>query len=141
MKKFTMLSSVLASALMLTVASCSSSDDITGGNGSGNAEGTTSYIAINLNSVGNAPTSRAYNQGEGTYDDGEDNENKVTKVRFYFYNADGTSYTLQTAGENGEKGSKNYIDYQVKLGGGNHDNTVSGTTSAVLVLNLLAELV
>lgn len=29
MKKFTMLSSVLASALMLTVASCSSSDDIT----------------------------------------------------------------------------------------------------------------
>ena len=135
MKKFTMLSSVLASALMLTVASCSSSDDITGGNGSGNAEGTTSYIAINLNSVGNAPTSRAYNQGEGTYDDGEDNENKVTKVRFYFYNADGTSYTLQTAGENGEKGSKNYIDYQVKLGGGNHDNTVSGTTSAVLVLN------
>ena len=135
MKKFTMLSSVLASALMLTVASCSSSDDITGGNGSGNAEGTTSYIAINLNSVGNAPTSRAYNQGEGTYDDGEDNENKVTKVRFYFYNADGTSYTLQTAGENGEKGSKNYIDYQVKLGGENHDNTVSGTTSAVLVLN------
>ena len=48
MKKFTMLSSVLASALMMTVVSCSSSDDITGGNGSGNAEGTTSYIAITL---------------------------------------------------------------------------------------------
>lgn len=135
MKKFTMLSSVLASALMLTVASCSSSDDITGGNGSGNAEGTTSYIAINLNSVGNAPTSRAYNQGEGMYDDGEDKENNITKVRFYFYNADGTSYTLQSAGENGEKPSNNYIDYNVELGGGNHDNTVSGTTSAVLVLN------
>lgn len=142
MKKFTMLSSVLASALMLMVASCSSSDDITGGNGSGNAEGTTSYIAINLNSVGNAPTSRAYNQGEGTYDDGENKENNITTVRFYFYNADGTSYTLQTAGETGKTGEtgekgpkKNYIDYKVKLGGGNHDNTVSGTTSAVLVLN------
>lgn len=137
MKKFTMLSSVLASALMLTVASCSSSDDITGGNGSGNAEGTTSYIAINLNSVGNAPTSRAYNQGEGTYDDGENNENKITMVRFYFYNADGTSYTLQTVGENGEKPSKNYIDYNVNLGkdNGNQGTTVSGTTSAVLVLN------
>lgn len=133
MKKFTMLSSVLASALMLTVASCSSSDDITGGNASGNAEGTTSYIAINLNSVGNAPTSRAsYDQGGGKYDDGEANENKITTVRFYFYNADGTSYTLQTAGE---KGSKNYIDYEVELGEGNPDNTVSGTTSAVLVLN------
>lgn len=137
MKKITMLSSVLASALMLTVASCSSSDDITGGNGSGNAEGTTSYIAINLNSVGNAPTSRAYNQGEGTYDDGEDKENKITKVRFYFYNADGTSYKLQTVGENGEQPSKNYIDYNVGLGkdNGNQGTTVSGATSAVLVLN------
>lgn len=136
MKKFTMLSSVLASALMMTVVSCSSSDDITGGNGNGNAEGTTSYIAINLNSVGNAPTSRAsYDQGSGKYDDGEDKENKITTVRFYFYNADGTSYTLQSAGENGEKPSKNYIDYKVEKGGENHDNTVSGTTSAVLVLN------
>ena len=135
MKKITMFSSVLATALMMTVVSCSSSDDITGGNGSGNAEGTTSYIAINLNSVGNAPTSRAYNQGEGTYDDGEKKENNITKVRFYFYNADGTSYTLQSAGENGEKPSKNYIDYKVEKGGENHDNTVSGTTSAVLVLN------
>ena len=134
MKKIMMLSSVLASALMLTVASCSSSDDITGGNGSGNAEGTTSYIAINLNSVGNAPTSRAsYEQGGGKYDDGETNENKITSVRFYFYNADGTSYRLQTAGE---KGSKNFIDLPVgDLNVGNQGNTVSGTTSAVLVLN------
>lgn len=136
MKKIMMLSSVLATALMMTVVSCSSSDDITGGNGSGNAEGTTSYIAINLNSVGNAPTSRAsYDQGSGKYDDGEDKENNITKVRFYFYNADGTSYTLQSAGENGEKPSKNYVDYKVEKGGENHDNTVSGTTSAVLVLN------
>lgn len=139
MKKITMFSSVLATALLMTVVSCSSSDDITGGNGSGNAEGTTSYIAINLNSVGNAPTSRAsYDQGGGKYDDGEDNENKITKVRFYFYNADGTSYTLQSAGENGEKPSKNYIDYNVGLdkdNKGNQGTTVSGATSAVLVLN------
>ena len=100
MKNFFYLSSVLATALMMTVVSCSSSDDITGGNASGNAEGTTSYIAVNLNSVGNAPTSRAYNQGGGTYDDGAENENKVTKVRFYFYNADGTSYKLQNTGQN-----------------------------------------
>lgn len=138
MKKIMMLSSVLATALMMTVVSCSSSDDITGGNGSGNAEGTTSYIAINLNSVGNAPTSRAsYDQGGGKYDDGVADENKITTVRFYFYNADGTSYTLQSAGENGEKGSKNYIDYNVDLGkdNGNQGTTVSGATSAVLVLN------
>lgn len=132
MKKFFNLSSVLATALMMTVVSCSSSDDITGGNASGNAEGTTSYIAINLNSVGNAPTSRAYDQGGGTYDDGEGNENKVTKVRFYFFNADGTPYTLQKPGENGQN---NWIEHAVTLGNGNQGATVSGTTSAVLVLN------
>lgn len=132
MKNFFNLSSVLATALMMTVVSCSSSDDITGGNGNGNAEGTTSYIAINLNSVGNAPTSRAYDQGGGTYDDGTKVESQIENVRFYFYNADGTSYMLQSAGENG---SKNYVDYKVDLGNGNQGTTVSGTTSAVLVLN------
>lgn len=133
MKNLFNLSSVLATALMMTVVSCSSSDDITGGNGNGNAEGTTSYIAINLNSVGNAPTSRAsYEQGGGKYDDGTKVESQIDNVRFYFYNADGTSYMLQSAGENG---SKNYIDYKVDLGSGNQGTTVSGTTSAVLVLN------
>ena len=132
MKKFRVLSSVLASALMMTMMSCSSSDDLNGGNGEGNTEGSTSYIAINLNSVGNAPTSRAYNQGSGTYDDGETAENKINNVRFYFFNTNGTPYMLQTAGENGQK---NWVDYKVTVGNGNESTTVSGTTSAVLVLN------
>ena len=132
MKKFTMFSSVLASALMLVVASCSSSDDITGGNG--NAEGSTSYLVINLNSVGNAPASRAaYEQGNGKYDDGEDLENRINKVRFYFYNADGTAYKLQNTGTNG--GDQNWIEQEVTTETGNHSVTVSGKTQAVLVLN------
>ena len=139
MKKFTMFSSVLASALMLVVASCSSSDDITGGNG--NAEGSTSYLVINLNSVGNAlnsvgnaPASRAaYEQGNGKYDDGEDLENRINKVRFYFYNADGTAYKLQNTGTNG--GAQNWIEQEVTTETGNHSVTVSGKTQAVLVLN------
>lgn len=133
MKKFTMLSSVLASALMLTVASCSSSDDITGGNGGENADGTTSYLVINLNSVGNAPASRAYTQGDGSYDDGEALENKINKVRFYFYNADGTAYKLQNTGANGV--SQNWIDQEVTTETGDQSVTVSGKTQAVLVLN------
>lgn len=132
MKQFTMFSSVLASALMLVVASCSSSDDITGGNG--NAEGSTSYLVINLNSVGNAPASRAaYEQGNGKYDDGEDLENRINKVRFYFYNADGTAYKLQNTGTNG--GDQNWIEQEVTTETGNHSVTVSGKTQAVLVLN------
>lgn len=134
MKKITMFSSVLASALMLVVASCSSSDDITGGNGGENAEGSTSYLVINLNSVGNAPASRAYDQGGGKYDDGETLENQIKTVRFYFYNADGTAYKLQKTGTNG--GAQNWIDQTITTTEkGDQDVTVSGKTQAVLVLN------
>lgn len=131
MKKFTMFSSVLASALMLVVASCSSSDDITGGNG--NAEGSTSYLVINLNSVGNAPASRAYEQNGGKYDDGEDLENQIKKVRFYFYNADGTAYKLQNVTNGGDQ---NWIDRTITTTEtGDPSVTVSGKTQAVLVLS------
>lgn len=137
MKKFTMLSSVLASALMLTVASCSSSDDITGGNGGENAEGTTSYIAVNLKTVGNAPAgnarqTRAYSDSNnGQYEDGVGVENKITGVRFYFFNADGTPYILNNANSS----KVNYIDKDVKVYKGDQSETVEGITETVLVLN------
>lgn len=135
MKKFTMLSSVLASALMLTVASCSSSDDITGGNGGENAEGSTSYIAVNLKTVGNAPTGNArqtrYTDSQnGAYEDGVGVENKIKSVRFYFFNADGTPYILNNVNGNG-----NYIDRQVNVNPGDQSQTVAGITETVLVLN------
>lgn len=135
MKKFTMLSSVLASALMLTIASCSSSDDITGGNGGENAEGSTSYIAVNLKTVGNAPTGNArqtrYTDSQnGTYEDGVGVENKIKRVRFYFFNADGTPYIL-----NNVNGKGNYIDRDVKVNPGDQSQTVEGITETVLVLN------
>lgn len=82
MKKFTMLSSVLASALMLTVASCSS-EDVAGGDAQ-NGKGTTSYLAVNIENVGSAPASRSYEQNKGTYEDGTADESKITNVRFYF---------------------------------------------------------
>lgn len=130
MKKFTMLSSVLASALMLTVASCSSSDDITE-----IAEGSTSYIAVNLKTVGNAPTGNArqtrYTDSQnGTYEDGVGVENKIKRVRFYFFNADGTPYIL-----NNVNGKGNYIEREVNVNPGNQSQTVEGITETVLVLN------
>lgn len=135
MKKFTMLSSVLVSALMLTIASCSSSDDITGGNGGENAEGSTSYIAVNLKTVGNAPTGNArqtrYTDSQnGAYEDGVGVENKIKSVRFYFFNADGTPYILNNVNGNG-----NYIDRQVNVNPGDQSQTVAGITETVLVLN------
>ena len=133
MKKFTMFSSVLASALMLVVASCSSSDDTGGDAQTGN--GTTSYLAVNLKTVGNAPTGNArqtrYTDSQnGAYEDGVGVENKIKSVRFYFFNADGTPYILNNVNGNG-----NYIDRQVNVNPGDQSQTVAGITETVLVLN------
>lgn len=135
MKKFTMFSSVLASALMLVVASCSSSD-VTGGDAQ-TGNGTTSYLAVNLKTVGNAPTGNArqtrssYTDSQnGTYEDGVGVENKITGVRFYFFNADGTPYIL-----NNVNGQGNYIDKGVVVQQGDQSQTVEGITETILVLN------
>lgn len=130
MKKFTMFSSVLASALMLTVASCSS-EDVAGGD-SQNGKGATSYLAVNIENVGSAPASRAYDQGNGTYEDGTDAESKINKVRFYFFNGDGTPYLLVNNDANNQ--SVNYLDQTVETAGDDHDHTAEIKTKAVLVL-------
>lgn len=133
MKKFTMLSSVLASALMLTVASCSS-EDVAGGDAQ-NGKGATSYLAVNLKTVGNAPTgnarqTRANSPKGGTYEDGEGKENAIKSVRFYFFNADGTPYIL-----NNGNSKVNYVDKEVAVNKEDQSPTVEGISETVLVLN------
>lgn len=131
MKKFTMLSSVLASALMLTVASCSS-EDVAGGD-SQNDKGGTSFLAVNIENVGSAPASRSsYEQNKGTYEDGTADESKITNVRFYFFNGDGTPYLLDNNGS--EKQPVNFLDQKVETAGNDHDHTAEIKTKAVLVL-------
>ena len=132
MKKFTMLSSVLATALMLTVASCSS-EDVAGGDAQ-NGKGATSYLAVNIENVGSAPASRAYDQGNGTYEDGTDAESKINKVRFYFFNGDGTPYLLVN-NDATQQTSVNYLEQTVEKDGNDHDHTAETKTKAVLVLN------
>lgn len=132
MKKFMMLSSVLASALMLTVSSCSS-EDVAGGDAQ-NGKGATSFLAVNIENVGSAPASRSsYNKGDGTYEDGTGAESKINKVRFYFFNGDGTPYLLVKNDANGQ--AVNYLDQTVETDGGDHDHTAETKTKAVLVLN------
>ena len=131
MKKFTMLSSVLASALMLTVASCSSED--VAGSDSQNDKGGTSFLAVNIENVGSAPASRSsYEQNKGTYEDGTADESKITNVRFYFFNGDGTPYLLDNNGS--EKQPVNFLDQKVETAGNDHDHTAEIKTKAVLVL-------
>lgn len=131
MKKFTMLSSVLASALMLTVASCSS-EDVAGGDAQ-NGKGTTSFLAVNIENVGSAPASRAYTQGTGSYEDGTTEESIINKVRFYFFNGDGTPYLLVN-NDATQQTSVNYLEQTVEKDGNDHDHTAEIKTQAVLVL-------
>ena len=133
MKKFTMLSSVLASALMLMVASCSS-EDVAGGD-SQNGKGTTSFLAVNIENVGSAPASRSSYDKDGTYEDGTDAESKINKVRFYFFNGDGTPYLLVN-NESTNKQSVNYLEQTVEKEGDDHDHTAETKTKAVLVLDI-----
>ena len=130
MKKFTMLSSVLASALMLTVASCSSED--VAGDDAQIGKGTTSFLAVNIENVGSAPASRSYEQGDGTYENGTQAESKINKVRFYFFNGDGTPYLLVKK-DPSQAESVNYLDKSV-VQHDNNDQTVETKTDAVLVI-------
>ena len=133
MKKFTMLSSVLASALMLVVASCSSED--VAGVDAQNGKGATSYLAVNIENVGSAPASRSYNQGNGTYEDGSEAESKINNVRFYFFNGDGTPYLL--VNDDPEKTPVNFLERELgtdDMDGNDHDHTAEITTKAMLVL-------
>ena len=130
MKKFTMFSSVLASALMLVVASCSSED--VAGVDAQNGKGTTSFLAVNIENVGSAPASRSYDKGDGTYEDGTDAESKINNVRFYFFNGDGTPYLLLN--NDSEKQPVNYLEHTLEKDGNDHDHTAEIKTKAVLVL-------
>ena len=133
MKKITMFSSVLASALMLVVASCSSED--VAGVDAQNGKGATSYLAVNIENVGSAPASRSYNQGNGTYEDGSEAESKINNVRFYFFNGDGTPYLL--VNDDPEKTPVNFLERDIKtddLNGNDHDHTAELKTKAMLVL-------
>lgn len=133
MKKITMFSSVLASALMLVVASCSSED--VAGVDAQNGKGATSYLAVNIENVGSAPASRSYNQGNGTYEDGSGSESKINNVRFYFFNGDGTPYLL--VNDDPEKTPVNFLERELEtddMEGNDHDHTAEIKTKAMLVL-------
>lgn len=126
MKKFRVLSSVLASALMMTVMSCSSSDDLNGGGADANDK---SYLAIRINNVGSVAGSRATT---AEYENGTADENHIESVRFYFFNSDGSPYILK---ENGQSTGKNWLEKSEDLNTGNkNDPNVSMISNPLLVI-------
>lgn len=128
MKFFKLYSLALAGALML--GACSSSDDLKDGGATAN-EGK-SYIAVNIKSVGTtgAGTRADYPQGGGTYEDGTANEGAISKVRFFFFNSDGSAYIM--------KGTDvNYLELNASVssaGEAGQLQTIEGKTTAMLVI-------
>ena len=121
-------STLLSMLAGLAVVGCSSGDD--GDlNGGASGNGSTSYLAVNLAS---ADVTRAQ-QG---YEDGVGAENKVTNVRFYFFNGVGgaANVKLTTTGS-----YVNYYDWTPASGDQSDDtNTgddVESNLAATIVIN------
>ena len=116
----------------LMMSACSSDD---AGNEGGNpgAAGDPQYLAVNIVNVGTTPT-RA-----GEYENGTTEESTINKVRFYFFNGDGSPYLIKPTGSEVTGGENiNWLEVTNPT----DDTTTPGTstsvekiTNAVLVIN------
>lgn len=87
----------------LMMSACSSDDPNNGGSTGVNEP---QYLAVNIVNVGATPT-RA-----GDYENGTTEESTINKVRFYFFNGDGSPYLIKNPGVTGVTGggSVNYLE-------------------------------
>lgn len=116
----------------LMMSACSSDD---AGNEGGNpgAAGDPQYLAVNIVNVGTTPT-RAED-----YENGTTEESTINKVRFYFFNGDGSPYLIKPTGSEVTGGENiNWLEVTNPT----DDTTTPGTstsvekiTNAVLVIN------
>lgn len=118
-------------ALMMT-ACASDKDEIGGGTKPGSDP---QYLAVNIVNVGATPTTRATDD----YENGTTEESTIKKVRFYFFNGDGSPYLIKNPGIPGVEGgeNKNWLEASPA-----DDSSTSGTpsqiekiTQTVLVIN------
>lgn len=118
-------------ALMMT-ACASDKDEMGGGTRPGSDP---QYLAVNIVNVGATPATR----GTDDYENGTTGESTITKVRFYFFNGDGSPYLIKNPGVTGVEGGgeKNWLEASPA-----DDSSTSGTpsqiekiTQTVLVIN------
>lgn len=113
-------------ALMMS-ACASDKEEIGGGTKPGSDP---QYLAVNIVNVGATPTTRA-----AEYENGTAEESAIKKVRFYFFNGDGSPYLIKTGVDGG--GDKNWLEASPA------DNTptsgapsqIEKITQTVLVIN------
>ena len=117
------IKSLLIGMLACTaLVGCSNEEDLLNGEQGLESRGEKGYMAVNL--VNPEMGSRAYKDGEG-------NEVKVGKIRFYFFGDNGTAYTVSDATEN-----KNFVEVTPTVNGTEDaDDNVDKITSARIVIN------
>lgn len=117
-------------ALMMS-ACASDKEEIGGGTRPGSDP---QYLAVNIVNVEATPTTRA-----AEYENGTTEESAIKKVRFYFFNGDGSPYLIKNPGVTGVTGGedKNWLEASPS-----DDSSTSGTpsqiekiTQTVLVIN------
>lgn len=117
-------------ALMMT-ACASDKEEIGGGTKPGSDP---QYLAVNIVNVGATPTTRA----NADYENGTEAESKINKVRFYFFNGDGSPYLIKNPGVEGVTGGdpKNWLDASPTDDTSNPaPSPVEKITQTVLVIN------
>lgn len=104
----------------LMMSACSSDNDIEGGATKPGSD--PQYLAVNIVNVGTTPT-RA-----GDYENGTTEESTIKKVRFYFFNGDGSPYLIKNPNVTGVTGggSVNYLEATP-----GDDTTTPGSSSNV----------
>ncbi|WP_294142065.1 Mfa1 family fimbria major subunit [uncultured Sanguibacteroides sp.] len=125
MKKNFLFISVLAS---LFIAGCSRDEIAPNEEDVGNGKANTSYIAVNLVS---SDVARA--RASSGYQDGEDYENKVTKVRFYFFTENGAATDVKLQGST----YVNYYDWPnvEQIGGSIDTDDIESKLKATIVIS------
>lgn len=118
--------SVLAALLM---AGCSKEESAPNGGDNGNGEANTSYLSVNLISSDNATRAAEH------YEDGTPDENKVSSVRFYFFNGSGSAVDVKLKGNQ----YVNYYDWEPKSGDQEDDDNdtdyIESVLNATIVIN------
>lgn len=102
----------------------------------GNNNVDVSYLSVNIQNVGEAMSRAEYDdQKGGTYEDGTEAESKISDVRFYFFNADGSPYLLKK--KLATDPDHNWMTPSEDINGTDKDNdhTVEQISKTVLVIN------
>ncbi len=114
----------------LMMGACASENEGNGGNT--NESVNEQYLAVNIKNVGTTPTRTA----PGDYEDGTDNESKIERIRFYFYNTDGTPYIMKNSPGTTVVGTKaNWLEATTSKDRDDKPNTIEQITNSILVID------